>query len=172
MDRNIFTNDLVSRTRIAPTSRVVLSSQSFFSASHRPWHPRLIGSGAALLIAALVTDVIYAKTLLFQWDNFSIWLLTMGLLLAAFAGLALVFDIGSHRISGIDWPRFLGFTAAALLSLLNAFVHSRDAYTAVVPQGLELSALASAILVILGRRGWNVGAHHFSHPNISKEIRS
>jgi uncharacterized membrane protein len=152
-------------------ARTELASQGSFSGYRRPWHPRLIGPGAALLISVLVTDAIYAKTLLFQWDNFSIWLLTMGLLLAAFAGLALLFDIWSHRIEGIDWPRFLGFVAAALLSLLNAFVHSRDAYTAVVPQGLELSALACAILVILGRRGWSVSAVHSSRSNISKEIR-
>jgi uncharacterized membrane protein len=125
-----------------------------------------------LLVAAFATDVTYAKTLLFQWDNFSIWLLTGGLLLAAFAGLALVLDIALRRIAAIDWLRFSGFVAAALLSLLNAFVHSRDAYTAVVPQGLALSALVSAILLILGWRGWGVSARHSSHPTLSKEAHS
>lgn len=171
MDRDFFTNNLVNRTRTAPTPVRELSSQGLFSDSRRPWHPRLVGPGAALLIAVLVTDVIYTKTLLFQWNNFSSWLLAMGLLLAACGGLALVFDIVSHRARGIDWLRFSGFAAAALLSLLNAFVHSRDAYTAVVPQGLELSLLVSVILVILGRRGWSVTARHSSRRNISKEIR-
>ncbi len=138
----------------------------------RPLHPRLIGPGAVLLIAVLATDVTYAKTLLFQWDNFSIWLLTGGLLLAAFAALALVLDVASRRIAAIDWLRFSGFAAAVLLSLLNAFVHSRDAYTAVVPEGLELSALVSAILVVVGWRGWSVGMRHSSRPTVSKEARS
>ena len=140
--------------------------------SSRPLHPRLIGCGAALLIAALVTDFTYVNSLLFQWENFSIWLLTGGLVLAAFAGLAIAFDIASHRISGIDWLRFSGLLVAALLSLLNALVHSRDAYTAVAPQGLELSALVSAILVIVGWRGWSVGARHSSRPIDSKEAQS
>jgi uncharacterized membrane protein len=136
-------------------------------------HPRLIGAGAALLIAALATDVTYAKTLLFQWDNFSIWLLTCGLVLAAFAGLALVLDVVLHRITASNWWRFAGFSAAALLSLLNALVHSRDAYTAVVPEGLELSALVTAILVIVGGRGWSVGVRRFSpRTTISKETHS
>jgi uncharacterized membrane protein len=121
-----------------------------------------------LLIAAFATDVAYAKTLLFQWDNFSIWLLTGGLLLAAFAALALVLDIASHRIAAIDWLRFSGFAAAVLLSLLNAFVHSRDAYTAVVPDGLALSALVSAILVIVGWRSWSVNLRHSSRPTTSE----
>jgi uncharacterized membrane protein len=142
--------------------------KSIFHWAH-PLHPRLIGSGAALLIAALATDLLYVNTLLFQWDNFSIWLLTGGLVLAALAGLALVLDMVSHRITGIDWLRFSGFTAAALLSLLNALVHSRDAYTAVAPEGLALSALVAAILVITGWRGWSVGALHASRPIISEE---
>jgi uncharacterized membrane protein len=152
--------------------RLRLAFQPFqvpISSPGRPLHPRLIGPGAVLLIAVFATDVTYANTLLFQWDNFSIWLLTGGLLLAAFAGLALILDIALHRITAIDWLRFLGFVAAALLSLLNAFVHSRDAYTAVVPDGLELSALVSAILVIVGWRGWSVGVQPSSHPTISKE---
>jgi uncharacterized membrane protein len=68
--------------------------------------------------------------------------------------------------------RFSGFCAAALLSLLNALVHSRDAYSAVAPEGLELSALVSAILVIVGWRGWSVSARHSSRPTVSKEAQS
>ena len=126
-------------------------------------HPRLIAPGAALLIAAFATDVIYARTLLFQWDNFSIWLLAAGLVFAALAGLALLLDVARRRIGAMAWGRFAGFTVAALLSLLNAFVHSRDAYTAVVPNGLELSALVTVILLVLGWRGWSLSAVGRSH---------
>jgi uncharacterized membrane protein len=175
MDRSFHTDARVERTHnergdvSIPRVRLAFQPiQGAISRPGRPLHPRLIGFGAVLLIAALATDVTYAKTLLFQWDNFSIWLLTGGLVLAAFAGLALVLDITSRRITGITWLRFSGFVAAALLSLLNALVHSRDAYTAVVPGGLELSALVSAILVILGWRGWSVSLRHPSHPTISE----
>lgn len=123
----------------------------------RAWHPRLVGVGAVLLIAAWGTDAAYAHSLLFEWENFSMWLLTAGLVLAAFAGIALSFDIASYRTKKIDMRRFGGFAVAAMLSLWNVLVHSRDAYTAVVPTGLELSTLVSAILLILGWRGWSVG---------------
>jgi uncharacterized membrane protein len=129
----------------------------------RPWHPRLIGSGAVLLIATLGTDLIYMRTLLFQWDNFSVWLLTGGLVLAALGGVTLVLDVLLRRVARIDWEKFTGLAVAAMLSLLNAFVHSRDAYTAVVPQGIVLSACVTALLVFIGWRGWSVSAPPSSH---------
>jgi uncharacterized membrane protein len=135
-------------------------------------HPRLIAPGAALLIAAFATDVIYWRTLLFQWDNFSIWLITAGLVLAALAGLALLLDVARRGLGGMAWGRFAGFTAAALLSLLNAFVHTRDAYTAVVPSGLELSALVTVILLVLGWRGWSLSAVRQPYPSKPREARS
>jgi len=124
----------------------------------RPLHTRLIGAGATLLIAVPVTDLAYARSLLVQWENFSIWLLTGGLALAMLAGLVLILEVAVHRVPHIDWKRFLGFTVAAALSVLNALVHSRDAYAAVAPQGLELSLIVAAILVTLGWRGWSVSA--------------
>ena len=134
-------------------------------------HPPLVGAGATLLIAAFATDMLYWWTLLFQWNNFSSWLLTAGLILAALASLALIVDTARRSLQGMAWGRFVGFTATALLSLLNAFVHSRDAYTAVVPQGLELSALLTMILIVLGSRGWSLNAvpHQFRK---SAEARS
>ena len=128
-------------------------------------HPRLIGPGAALLIAAFATDLVYWRTLLFEWDNFSIWLLAAGLVLAGLAGVALLVDVARRRVEAMAWGRFAGFTVAALLSLLNAFVHSRDAYTAVVPTGLELSAVVTVILLVLGWRGWSLRAVSRSHPS-------
>jgi uncharacterized membrane protein len=135
-------------------------------------HPRLIAPGAALLVAAFATDVIYWRTLLFQWDNFSVWLIAAGLVLAALAGLALLLDAARRRLDALAWGRFAGFTAAALLSLLNVFVHTRDAYTAVVPEGLELSALVTVILLVLGWRGWSLRATPRPHPSKSWEARS
>jgi len=42
------------------------------------------------------------------------------------------------------------------LSLINAFVHSRDAYTSVVPTGLILSASVVVILLFTGWMGWSM----------------
>jgi uncharacterized membrane protein len=53
-----------------------------------------------------------------------------------------------RRIDRPIWPRMVGYALAILLALANAFVHSRDGYTAVVPTGLTLSALVVAVLVL------------------------
>ena len=53
------------------------------------------------------------------------------------------------------WPHALVSLAAALLSVVNAFVHSRDGYTAVVPEGLTLSAIVVVLMLIATLLGWN-----------------
>jgi uncharacterized membrane protein len=49
-------------------------------------------------------------------------------------------------------------TAAAILSLVNVFVHTRDAWTSVVPTGIFLSLLVTILLLVAGLRGWRVTA--------------
>jgi uncharacterized membrane protein len=55
---------------------------------------------------------------------------------------------GRRRIDRPAWPRAIGYGLAVLLALTNAFVHSRDGYTAVVPTGLTLSALVIVVLLL------------------------
>jgi uncharacterized membrane protein len=55
--------------------------------------------------------------------------------------------------------RFAGLHVAAsllalLLAIVNAFVHSRDGYTAVVPQGLALSIVVVVLMVLATWFGW------------------
>ena len=119
-------------------------------------HAQVIPAGAGLLAAALVTDLLYCRTFSSQWETFSIWLLMAGLIVAAVSGLALLWDLALHRVARVSWPRFSALMAAALLSLLNAFIHSRDGYTAVAPIGLALSGAVVLILVVVGAGGWNL----------------
>jgi uncharacterized membrane protein len=127
-------------------------------------HPRLIGPGAVLLSGALLTDLLYWRTASMQWETFSIWLLTAGLMLAALAGIALLLDVALRRAGKIAWSRFAALTAAALLSFLNAFIHSRDGYTSVVPEGLTLSAIVTVTLLAIGSRGWSLSSARPSSP--------
>jgi len=120
------------------------------------FHAQIIPIGAGLFAATFVTDLFYCATWSGQWETFSIWLLAAGLVVAAIAGLALVADIALHRLGRLSWVRFFALLAVALLSLLNAFVHSRDGYTAVAPGGVTLSAVVTLILVVIGLRGWSL----------------
>ena len=130
-----------------------------------PFHPGLVGSGATLLMAGLGSDILYWQTLLFQYNNMSQWLVAAGLVVALAAAVAFVVDLVLGRVGPVSWFRFAGLAIAALLALLNAFVHSRDAYTAVVPQGITLSAVVTAILLVVGLSGgWSLSSHRHPSP--------
>jgi uncharacterized membrane protein len=119
-------------------------------------HRGFMGAGAVLLIAASVTDYVYYSTALWQWANFSAWLITSGLLVTLVAAIFLLIDFVTGRACRLNTASFILVAAAALLSLVNAFVHSRDAWTSVVPQGILLSAICSLLLLIAGARGWDL----------------
>src|ERR1700754_1055976 len=105
----------------------------------RPLHSMLASFSAAYFAGALVTDIVYWQMPDVMWERFSIWLIAAGLIMAGLAIVAYVIDlISRRRIDRPAWPRAIGYAIAVLLALANAFVHSRDGYTAVVPDGLPL----------------------------------
>jgi uncharacterized membrane protein len=115
----------------------------------RPSHGTLVSFSAAYFVGALATDLAYWQMLDVQWERFSIWLITAGLIMAGLATIAYAIELVSgKRIDRPAWPRVIGYALAVLLALTNAFIHSRDGYTAVVPTGLMLSALVVIVLVL------------------------
>ena len=112
---------------------------------------------AAFLLGAFVTDGLYVETVSYLWETFSIWLLTAGLIVALFAGIALLIDLVVRRhLFRPAWLPLLACVIGALLSLVNAFIHSRDGHTAVMPSGLTLSAIATLIVLYLGWNRWDL----------------
>ncbi|WP_338060735.1 DUF2231 domain-containing protein [Bradyrhizobium valentinum] len=115
----------------------------------RPIHRMLVSFSAAYFAGALVTDLVYWQAPDVMWERFSIWLITAGLIVAGLAIIAYVIDlVGGRRIDRPAWPRAVGYAIAVMLALTNAFVHSRDGYTAVVPTGLILSTLVVVVLAL------------------------
>jgi uncharacterized membrane protein len=115
----------------------------------QPIHRMLVSFSAAYFTGALVTDIVYWRMPDVMWERFSIWLITAGLIMAGLAVIAYLIDLASRsRIDRPAWPRAIGYAIAVLLALTNAFVHSRDGYTAVVPTGLMLSALVVIALAL------------------------
>jgi uncharacterized membrane protein len=124
-----------------------------------PIHPMLVPFPMVCFIGAFVTDLVYWRTADMQWANFSVWLITAGLVIGAFAGLAGLTDLlGSRQLrhTRIAWVHGVGNILAMLLSPWNVFVHSRDAWTSVVPQGIWLSVIVAILLLIAAFRGWRV----------------
>jgi uncharacterized membrane protein len=111
----------------------------------RPLFPGLMTFPAACFIVTLITDIIYARSANVAWETFSVWLLTFGLLAA---GLFVLVGLFQAFVQG-RWPTMIlriGYAVALILSIFNAFVHSRDGYTAVVPTGLTLSVIVVIVL--------------------------
>jgi uncharacterized membrane protein len=121
---------------------------------HRPF----VAIGSGLLIAAFFTDWRYFSSALFQWANFSAWLITAGLIIALVAAVLLVIDLLLGFGGSIRWIDFAILAVAVVLSIFNAFIHSRDAWTSVVPEGMIFSAIVAILLIVAGFRGWSVTA--------------
>ena len=115
----------------------------------RPIHRMLVSFSAAYFAGALVTDIACWQMPDVLWERFSIWLIVAGLVMAGLATIAYAIDLaGGRKIRRPAWLRATGYALAIVLSLINAFVHSRDGYTAVVPTGLMLSTLVVIVLVL------------------------
>ena len=116
----------------------------------RSYYSTFAPFSATCFILTFLTDLAYWATASFLWETVSVWLLTAGLIVGGLAILAGLVDlVRSRNVRGLaqPWQRPVGHLVAFALSLVNVFVHSRDGYTAVVPQGLILSALVVLVLV-------------------------
>lgn len=111
----------------------------------RPLFPGLMSFSASCFLLTLIFDIAYAESANMMWESASVWLLTIGLITGGvFVVVGLIEAFGFGR-----WPTMtlrIGYAIALILSLFNAFVHSRDAYTSVVPTGLALSTAVALVL--------------------------
>jgi uncharacterized membrane protein len=123
----------------------------------QPVYATLVQFPAVCFVGTLLSDIMYWHTTLYMWNNFSAWLVTAGCVMAAFAGIAgLVTWLRHPHVRRLP---FAGLHAvfsvlALVLAIVNAFVHSRDAYVAIVPQGLELSAVVFVLMLLATWFGW------------------
>ena len=128
-----------------------------------PIHAMLVPFPIAFFIGAFVTDIVYARTAYLMWQYFSIWLITAGLIMGSLAALFGLIDyFGSHEVRARRpaTPHMLLNILAMLLSLVNAFVHSRDGWTAVVPDGIILSGI---VVLILAASAWLGASLTYKH---------
>ncbi|MFT4503310.1 DUF2231 domain-containing protein [Caballeronia sp. 15711] len=103
-----------------------------------------------LFVGTLIFDILYANTDNVFWAKGAAWLVTVGLF---FAIVPRLFNLGHvwigprytvTRIERLDfWLNLLGIVAA----ILNAFVHSRDAY-GIVPENVILSVITVVLLSV------------------------
>jgi uncharacterized membrane protein len=127
----------------------------------RPIHKTLVSFSAAYFAGALVTDIVYWRMPDVVWERFSIWLIVAGIVMAGLAVIAYVIDlVAGRRVDRPAWPRVVGYGIAIVLAVTNAFVHSRDGYTAVVPTGLMFSGLVIVVLLLTALVGAALTRRH------------
>jgi uncharacterized membrane protein len=113
-------------------------------------HALLGAFPVAYFTLAFITDIAYSRSTNLLWQYFSIWPIVAGLVMGALAILlgGIEWLVRRRRSAhGYGWHIILTI-AAWLLALLDAFVHSRDGWTAVVPQGLILSGVVALLMLI------------------------
>ena len=97
-------------------------------------------------VAAWLFDIIYLQTFVIMWTKSASWLIAIGLVLAILPRLiSLVYLFRGLYPS--EKTHFWLSLLAIVLAIVNAFIHSRDAY-AVVPMGVTLSTLVVVVLLI------------------------
>jgi uncharacterized membrane protein len=136
---------------------------STVSLGGRPLHAMLVPIPVVCFVATLITDIVYWQTAAMLWADISAWLLLVGLIVSLFAAPAGLIDFfGDPRIRELRaaWIHGIGNVTALFLSIFNCLIHTRDAYTSVVPSGLILSAIVVAILLVTGWNGWALVYRH------------
>lgn len=113
-------------------------------------------------VAGLIFDVLYARTADVLWNNGAAWLNAFGLVLAIvprLINLVRVWITARVYATPTDKAGFWLYLVAIIVAIVNAFVHSRDAY-AVVPASVWLSActvvllsIGQVVMAVTGTRG-------------------
>jgi uncharacterized membrane protein len=137
--------------------------QSTLTLGGRPLYAMLVPIPYVCFVATLITDIVYWQTAAMLWADMSAWLLLVGLIVSIFAALAGIIDFfGDPRIRELraTWIHAIGNVTALILSIFNCMIHTRDAYTSVVPSGLILSALVVVILLVAGWNGLGLVYRH------------
>lgn len=130
-----------------------VSSANFMG---HPIHPMLIPFPIVLFVATFVCDLVFWQTGDSGWAIAAMWLLGAGLVTAALAATAGLVDfLGDTRIRQLNdaWQHAIGNVIAVLLSLFSFYWRYRYGTAAVIPLGLTLSLIVTAILLFTGWKG-------------------
>jgi uncharacterized membrane protein len=119
----------------------------------QPFYAGLKAFAVSCFIGALATDIAYWWTAEIMWADFSAWLLTIGVIVGYVTVVVVLietFALRSLLLRRPTWPYAIGNVVALLLATVDMLVHTRDAWTSVVPWGLLLSAAVVLVLILTG----------------------
>ncbi|WP_438276000.1 DUF2231 domain-containing protein [Nitrobacter sp.] len=128
-----------------------------------PIHPMVIGFPIVCFVLTFISDLAFYVTSNQFWATASLWLLGVGLITAAIAGLTGLVDVfGDGRVSNLSDTRVhaIGNVIAVLIALYNWYSRYEHGSSAVIPTGVVLSGLVVLILVFTA---WKGGEMVFRH---------
>src|ERR1700753_3991500 len=131
--------------------------------ARHPIHPMLVPIPIVCFVGALVTDIAYAVTAEMMYADFSAWLLLVGIVFGVLAAIAGLIDFLGNRLirrQAPAWPHLIGNLAVLVLAFFNNMIHTRDAWTSVMPARLILSIVTVLILPVTGWLGWEMVYRH------------
>lgn len=120
------------------------------------FYPVAVAIPTVCFVGTLLTDLVYWRSAEMMWADFSAWLVTTGVVFGFVTLVVWVVDLlrGPFvRAQLPSWPFAIANVVALALGTLNMLVHTRDAWTSVVPWGLALSAVVAIIVVVAGWMG-------------------
>lgn len=124
-----------------------------------PLHPMLIPFPVACFVLTFVSDLAFWKTSGEFWASASLWLLGIGLIMAALAAIVGVIDLtGDDQIRSLSdaWLHAGGNVIAVLIELYNWYSRYAHGTAAIVPTGLALSLIVVLLLLFTGWKGWEM----------------
>jgi uncharacterized membrane protein len=128
-----------------------------------PVHPMLIPFPIACFVLAFVSDLAFWKSSNVFWAGASLWLLGIGLLMAALAAVMGLIDVlGDDQVRNLSdaWLHAGGNVVAVVIELYNWYSRYEHGKEAIVPTGVILSLLVVLILLFTGWKGWEMVYRH------------
>ena len=122
-----------------------------------PLHPLLVSFPICCLGGTLLTDIAYWQTAEMMWADFSAWLIAAGVVLGWIAAIVGIADLVGHRYATAPMPAWVyaaGNLLALIIATVNMLIHTRDAWTSVVPWGLTLSVATVIVFLFTTWIGW------------------
>jgi uncharacterized membrane protein len=137
-----------------------------------PIHPMLIPFPIACFVLAFLSDLAFWSSSNEFWADASLWLLGIGLIMAALAAVTGLIDVlGDDQIRNLSdaWLHAGGNVLAVVIELYNWYSRFQHGSAAIVPTGLILSLVVVLILLFTGWKGWEMVYRH--RVGVSDQIR-
>ena len=128
-----------------------------------PIYSTLAAFPAVCFTLTFATDIAYWQTADLMWQRFAEWLLLVGITVGVVAVLVGVVARIMRRRTTVERPtslHLLGNVVVLCLAVANSLVHARDGWTGVVPEGLILSAVTVAVMILTAWIGHAILVRH------------